>query len=108
MWAILAVLCWVVYDVAVIIIIAGKISDSRWWLLVAGGIALIFFTGISAVLDFLAQRKLESQVGLLRTELDRAQSNLAGRMDALALFGGETFRQLRTLTQTGDDPAAVI
>jgi hypothetical protein len=110
-------LAWILFDVAISLRMAfvtpqrlPTIPECVGWCVVGLGLGLW---------AFLSERKdrklsdgkitnLEGTVSALRKELSHAQSYQSGKLDVIAALGGETFRQLQTLTQTTGQPVVTV
>lgn len=100
---------WIAFDVA--ISVRMMTTGYSWW-----EIALWFFGGLAlAVRAWIVEKReatasdqkmtaLEGTIGSLRQELAESRSYQSGKLDVIAMLGGETFHKLQNLTNTNAQP----
>jgi hypothetical protein len=102
---------WIIFDAA--ISVRMMTTGYPFWevaLWFVGGLALAVGAWIAETKEKKADSKkmtdLEGTIATLRQELSETRNYQSGKLDVIALLGGETFRHLQNLTQTTDQPVA--
>jgi len=98
---------WVLLDTAFCLyteIELHPLTATEW---ILAGASLLFAVG-ALIAEFLEREAHAKEIGDIKLGQATGHANLSGKLDVMALVGGETFRQLQAVTQTNDKPVRAV
>ncbi|HTT74861.1 MAG TPA: hypothetical protein VMF50_02675 [Candidatus Binataceae bacterium] len=98
---------WILFDVVFCVyteIELHPLTHTEW---ILAGFGLLFAVA-SLVAEFVEREAHTQEVNDIKLTLATGQATLSGKMDVIAMLGGETFHQLQAATQTRDKPVASV